>query len=452
MDKILIIDDELSICAALKLALEDKYIVHAVTEPMSGIKLLSDEIFQICLLDLKIGKYDGLDVLKELKKINKNLIVIIITSYGSINSSVEAIKNGAYTYLTKPLNLNDLYHVIEQALEFQKLNEKVEYLSQELENKYVYNGIVGRSQSMKHIFNMIERLKDVDTNVVITGESGTGKELVARALHYSGKRKKEKFVELNCAAIPEGLLEEEMFGHKKGSFTGAIDDKMGKFEIAQGGTLFLDEIGDMSINLQAKLLRVMQQKEYTPIGGTENRKIDVRIIAATNKNLKQMVEEKNFRQDLYFRLNVVELKIPPLRDKRQDLPLLFNHFIQQYNKEFNKNVTGLSREVESMLLNYDYPGNIRELSNIIEYMMVFSNGEIIQIDNVPKEVKEFSIRISDTENVFADSLIGMKLSEIEKIIIECTLRKNGNHRKNTANMLGISERGLRNKLQEYNIK
>lgn len=449
--RILIVDDEFVICTSLVLALEDKYIVKAVTSPSEGIRLMNEECFNICLLDLKLGKYNGLEVLKELKAIDKNLIVIIMTAYGSINSSVEAIKSGAYTYLTKPLNIGELYIVIEQALEYQRLNERVEYLSQELENKYVYGGIIGRSPSMKTVFSMIDKLKDVDTNVVIRGESGTGKELAARAIHYSGKRKKERFEEINCAAIPEGLLEEEMFGHKKGSFTGAIGDKKGKFEVANNGTIFLDEIGDMPFSLQAKLLRVLQQKEYTPIGGTEKKKLNVRIIAATNKDLRAMVERGAFRQDLYFRLNVIEINLPPLREKKQDLPLLFNHFIQQYNADLGKSICGLSKEAEYKLLNYDYPGNIRELSNIFEYAMVLCNGDTIEVDDLPDEIRNRRKSSLAIGGVYADDLIGMKLEDIERIIIAASLERNGGHRQNTADMLGISEKGLRNKIHKYNI-
>jgi len=451
-ENILIIDDEPGICTSLTLALEDIYNVKATTSPMEGIKLLKEECFNICLLDLKIGEYDGLEVLDQLKKIDKNLIVILMTAYGSINSSVDAIKKGAYTYLIKPLNISELYMIIEQGLKYQQLNEKVEYLSHKLECKNEYSGMIGRSPAMKNVFKLIDKLKDVDTNVLITGESGTGKELAARALHYSGRRKKEYFEEINCAAIPEGLLEEELFGHKKGSFTGAIDDKKGKFEFANNGTIFLDEIGDMTLTLQAKLLRVLQEKEYTPIGSNEKKKIDVRVIAATNKDLKALVEEGSFRQDLYFRLNVVEIKLPALRDKKQDLALFFNYYIQKYNRELNKDIKGISKEAERKLLNYSYPGNIREMSNIFEYAMVLSNGDIIEFDDLPEEVKLYEGDLMQKGSVFAENLVGLTLREIEKIVIKASLIKNGGHRKKTANMLGISDKGLRIKISDYDIE
>jgi two-component system response regulator AtoC len=448
---ILIIDDEIGICTSLSYALEDKYDVKAVTSPLEGINLMREECFNICLLDLKIGGYNGLEVFEKIKLIDKSIIVIIMTAYGSIDSSVEAMKKGAYTYLTKPLNLEELYVVIEQALSHQRLNEKVEYLSQELENKYVYNGIVGRSPSMKTIYMLIDKLKDVDTNVVITGESGTGKELVARAIHFSGKRKKERFEEVNCAAIPETLLEEELFGHKKGAFTGATEDRQGRFEVANNGTIFLDEIGDMPFSLQAKLLRVLQQKECSPIGSNEKKKLNIRVISASNKDLKTMVECKEFRQDLYFRLKVVEINLPALREKKQDLPLLINHFIQQYNNELNKNIKGLSARAERKLMSYNYPGNIRELSNIIEYAMVLSNNDYIKFEDLPEDVKGYEEDVSHGNNVFSEDLVGMTLKEIEAIVLKATLIKNGGRIKDTAEMLSISEKGLRNKIHSYNI-
>lgn len=448
---ILIIDDEPGICTSLTLALEEKYNVKACTSAIDGLNKLKNEYFNVCLLDLRIKEYNGLDVLKEIKAIDNNIIVIIMTAYGTIDTSVEAIKNGAYTYLTKPLSTRDLYLIIEQAIEYQRLNEKVEYLSKELENKYVYNGIIGRSAAMKNVFKMIEKLKDVDTNVMITGESGTGKELVARAIHYSGRRKMERFEEVNCAAIPESLLEEELFGHKKGSFTGALEDRQGKFEYANNGTIFLDEIGDMPLMLQAKLLRVLQEKEFSPLGSNEKKKLNIRVIAATNKDLKSMVENGEFRQDLYFRLNVVEISLPALREKKQDLPLLFKHFIEKFNDELGKEIKGLSKEAEKKLLEYDYPGNIRELSNIFESAIVMTNSDIIDVDDLPEEVRLFQKANISKNAIILEDLVGKSLKEIEKQVIAQTLQLNGGHRLKTAEMLGISERGLRYKINEYKL-
>lgn len=456
--KILIIDDEIDICTSLSFALEDQYEVSYAVNPREGLNCLIRDNYNLVLLDLKIGFVDGINVLQEIKNLDVSIQVIIMTAYGSIMSSVDAIKKGAFTYLTKPLNLEELEIVIEQALEYQRLNETVEYLNNELKNKYVYNGIIGKSSVMKNVFNLIEKVKDVDTSVVVTGESGTGKELVARAIHYSGKRKNGKFVEINCAAIPEGLLEEELFGHKKGTFTGAIADKTGKFEYANEGTIFLDEIGDMSYPLQAKLLRVLQQKEFTPLGSNIPVKLNIRVIAATNKDLKKLVEEGKFRGDLYFRLNVIEINLPSLRKKRQDLPLLFKYFIDFYNAEMDKHVVGLSKEAEDCMLNYDYPGNIRELSNIIECAVLLAKENVIEVDNLPVEIRTKRSNFSDELDLTlgktfgTKSLIGLTLQEAEKDLITAALELNKGHRKATATMLGISERGLRNKINEYGIQ
>lgn len=459
MKKILIIDDEASICSSLTFALEDKYDVLSTICPKEGLSIIKNKKIDLVLLDLKIGNVDGLEVLKKIKEINKNITVIIMTAYGSIMSSVDAMKKGAYTYLTKPLNLEELYLSIEQALNYKNLNEKVEYLSNELKEKYEYNGIIGKSKTMKEIFSLIERLKDVDAGVIITGESGTGKEVVAKAIHFTGNRKSEHFVEINCAAIPEGLLEEEFFGHKKGTFTNAISDKVGKFQYANKGTIFLDEIGDMSLNLQSKLLRVIQEKKFSPIGSNEIIETDVRIIAATNKDLSTMIEEGNFRKDLYFRLNIVEIKLPPLRERKEDLPLLFNYFINMYNKEMDRSIKGLSKEAEKLLLDYDYPGNVRELSNIIERGIILSKEDFINVESLPKNISETNIDISsnlnsDNENSSekTNTLSGITLKEAEKILIKNCLELNKGHRKKTAEMLGISERGLRNKINEYNLE
>jgi two-component system response regulator AtoC len=457
MKAILIIDDEKYICSSLTYALEDKYEIKATMDPSEGIEIIKNSKIDLVLLDLKIGEVDGLKLLDEIKKIDEKIVVIIMTAYGSIMSSVDAMKKGAHTYLTKPLNLEELYITVEQALNYRELNEKVEYLSEELKSRYEYKGIIGKSKAMREIFSLIERLKDIDTGVLISGESGTGKELVARAIHFSGKRKNKNFVEVNCAAIPEGLLEEEFFGHKKGTFTNAIADKVGKFQYADGGTIFLDEIGDMSLTLQSKLLRVLQDKKFIPLGSNEVVSTDVRIISATNKDLKKMVKDGMFRRDLYFRLNILEIKIPPLRERKDDLSLLFEHFIKVYNEEMGKNISGLTTQAKKFLLDYTYPGNVRELSNIIERGVILTSTDKIDYDSLPYNVLE-GIKKNVYENKFTsedinelDNLLGLTLKDAERILIKKCLNKNNGHKKNTAEMLGISERGLRNKIKEYEL-
>lgn len=449
---ILIVDDEPGICSALTLALEDHYTVTATTSPLEGLRLFQSQCIDLCLFDLRIGSYDGIALLEQMKQLDKNVAVILMTAYSSIHSAVEAIKRGAFSYITKPLDIEALVVVIEQALGFRDLNERVEYLSRELERKYEYSGIVGRSPAMKGVFALIEKLKDVDTTVLIAGESGTGKELVAKALHYSGRRKGEYFAEVNCAAIPEGLLEEELFGHKRGAFTGALEDRKGKFEFADNGSLFLDEIGDMSLALQSKLLRVLEEREVTRIGSNQPTKIDVRIIAATNKDLRRMMQEGTFREDLYFRLNVIQIKMPALRDKKQDLPLFFNHYINKYNDELNRQVSGLSREVERLLMGYDYPGNVRELANIIQYAVLLCGGDTINVADLPPSVTRAEARSKHGDSVFSEDLVGLKLREVEKRVIMATLARLNGHRKKTAETLGISEKGLRDKIATYRIK
>ena len=452
MPKVLIIDDEAAICSSLTFALEDELTVEATTDPEDGLKRLEKEEFDICLLDLKLGSVSGLDILSRIKQKHPSVIVIMMTAYGSITSSVEALEHGAYFYLTKPLQIDELRSIIRQAVQFLDLNKKVEYLSQELQQKYTFEEMVGKGIVMQNVFNLIDRVKDIDTNVLVTGESGTGKELVVRAIHYNGNRKNEHLEVVNCSAIPEHLLESELFGHEKGAFTGALQSRKGKFESAQDGTIFLDEIGDMPLALQAKLLRVIQQREVTPLGSNEPVQLNVRVIAATNKDLKKAVEKGEFREDLFYRLNVVEIALPPLRERREDLPLLINHFMNQFNKDLGKSVEELSPEVLQWLLNYDYPGNVRELANIIESAIVIARGKVIELPDLTQkyidEIPTIKEEPADV-NKAIQQLVGYTLKEIEEKVILETLKRNNNHRKNTAEMLGISERGLRGKLQIY---
>ncbi|MFC0558241.1 sigma-54-dependent transcriptional regulator [Halalkalibacter alkalisediminis] len=448
MKKVIVIDDEASICSSLEFALEDQYDVVTTTKPNEGLKRIEEDSYDLCLLDLKIGQIDGLEVLKKIKEVSPKTIVVMITAYGTISTSVKAIQEGAYSYLTKPINIDELYSIIQQALHYQHLNQQVDFLSQELEKKYSFEGIIGKSEAMSVVFNLISKVKEVDSNVLITGESGTGKELVARAIHFSGKRKKAHFEVVNCAAIPDQLLESELFGYEKGAFTGAVSSKEGKFQLANGGTIFLDEIGDMPLSLQAKLLRVLQEKVVTKLGSNKEINLDVRVIAATNKNLEQAVKTGEFREDLFFRLDVIKVPLPPLRERKEDIPLLIQHLIEQFNVEMVKNVQGLTKEANRILLNYDYPGNIRELSNIIESSMVLADDRFIEVLDLPQQVQSIQM-VERKEGVTLLDSVGIPLKEMEKQFILATLEANNGHRKNTALMLGISERGLRDKLNQY---
>ena len=454
--RILIVDDEVSICLFLSLALESHYTVDSAASAAEALQKLKEEPARLVLLDLMLGSEDGLALLKEIRSRYPETGVIMLTAYGSIETSLSAMKLGAFSYLCKPVNIEELQIHIGQALAFQSLSERVEELSCQLEVRYHYGQMIGKSPQMQRLYQLIEKLKDVDTSVLITGESGSGKELVARAIHYSGHRRKGNFLTVNCAASPEGLLEEEFFGHKKGAFTGAVSDKPGKLALANGGTLFLDEVGDMPLALQGKLLRAIQEKEYSPIGSNELHKIDIRILSATNRNLRQMVEEGRFRQDLFYRLRVFEINLPPLRSRRQDIPLLCQEFLRQYNGEHKKNLEGIAPQAEKILLNYDYPGNVRELANAVEYAVILAEGPFIQPADLPAEFelsKSFSSAApgQSPQEIVSAYLTGIPMREMERLLIQANLAAVKGKRKDCAAVLGISERSLLYKLREYGL-
>jgi two-component system response regulator AtoC len=453
--KIWIIDDEEGICTSLQFALKNKYQISTFLYPQPALNRINNgESCDVMLLDLRLkGNLDGIEVLKRIKAANPSIMIIMMTAFSSIKTTVEAMRLGAITYLTKPLDLNELELVINKAIEFKKLGEEIEYLSSKLDIEKKTNMIIGESPEMKKVFDLIETVKNVDANVLITGESGTGKELVAKEIHYSGRRKKEHFVVVNCAAIPENLLEAEFFGSKKGSYTGSTQDVKGKMEIADKGTLFLDEIGDMQLNLQGKLLRAIQEKEFTPVGTHETIKTDARIIAATNRDLVSLIKKRKFREDLYYRLNVVTINVPPLRERRKDIPLLSGFFREKYSKEMNKKVTDFDPVAMEILTQYDYPGNVRQLANIIEYACIVNKDGTIYASDFPdylsrSDESELTEKVYDGINKF---LSNSSIKEIEKQAISATLRKNKGVRNKTADDLGISVRSLQNKINEYNL-
>lgn len=450
--RIWIVDDEQGICISLTFALKNTYDVKTFQNSAPLLEQLQRESCDAILLDLKLGDENGLDVLRAIKEADSTIAVIIMTAYASIGTSVEAMKAGAFTYLTKPLDLEELKIVIGQALEFRQLTERVSYLSDELESSRHFDRIIGESDSMKQVYELIDTLKDIDSNVLITGESGTGKELVAKAIHEGGKRRDERFIVVNCAAIPDNLLESEFFGYRKGAFTGADSDRKGKFELADRGTIFLDEIGDMPLSLQAKILRVLQDKEFTPVGAAEPRKVDVRVIAATNQDLHTLIDRKQFREDLYYRLNVMSIEIPPLRERREDILLLCEHFIQQNSFEMRKSISGMTSEAKDLLMHYPYPGNVRQLANILEYACIVCKGGQIGTQDLPAEVRrEFSEGEAFSSGMLETYLSSHSLKDIEKLAIKQTLKKNGGRRDKTAEDLGISKRGLLNKINEYKL-
>ncbi len=445
MNEILIIDDEIAICDSLTFLLEDDYKVFSAQDPINGFKLIQDNHIDLVLLDLKIGKYNGLDSISTIKEFDKSIQIIMMTAHGSIKSSVEAMKLGASHYITKPLDSEELLVLIESSMNLRKLTDKVDNLQQIVENQYNRKEIIGESQELKNILKKVEQIKDLDTTVLITGESGTGKDLIAKALHYGSSRKNENLEIVNCAAIPSDLLESELFGYEKGAFTGADKKKLGKIELANNGTLFLDEIGELDLNLQAKILRVVDDMIISPLGSEKTKSVNVRIITATNRDLEEQVAKGLFRKDLYYRLNVVNLNLPSLRERKEDISLLANHFIKKYSKKFNKNIKSIDDDVIEVLKQYDWPGNIRELDNLIERILVFQENDIIRLSDLPIEHSDNNY---DSKDIIPIK-IGSSLNEAEKQIILATLNFNNGNRKDTADILGISLRNLQYKIKEY---
>lgn len=446
MYNILIVDDEVSILSALKFGLEDHYNISTTPNVPEALEIINSRDIDLVLLDQYLGDYSGLDVLNLIKNNNSRIIVIAMTAYGSIKDSIEAIQRGAYYYITKPLDMNNLMALIDKALDYQSLSDKIEDLTKQIEAESI---IVSSSKAMDEVQKIISRVKELDINVLITGESGTGKELIARTIHETSKRRTKNMETVNCAAIPHNLLESELFGYEKGAFTGANSKHKGKFELANEGTIFLDEIGDLDYQFQAKLLRVIQEKKVTPLGSEKSIPIDFRLIAATNKNLANEVKKGNFREDLYFRLNVINIEAPPLRERMDDIPALTKHFIFKYSKIFNKNVSYFSRSAINTLESYDYPGNVRELENIIERSVALADGNTIEIYDLPKEVvSKVGVNLS---NESVPIYVGDTLEAAQKKLILATLEHCNYNKRQTAKILELSERHLYNKLNQYNI-
>lgn len=451
MQNLLIVDDEPSICVSLSFALEDDYAVWTATDAEAALETVQREQIDCVLLDLSLGQSSGLALLSQIKAIRPQITVIMMTAYGTIESSVEAIKAGAYHYLTKPLHVDEVKLLLAKALEFQALHKQVQVLSEAVKQQQSYAGIIGKSPVMGRVFELIKKVKDIPSSILITGESGTGKELVARAIHFEGNRSKAPFSVINCAAIPESLLESELFGHEKGTFTGAYQSKKGLFERSHGGTVFLDEIGEMPLSLQAKLLRVIQDRVVTPLGSYDQKEVDIRIIAATNRQLEEEVAKGAFREDLFYRLNVIPIRTPALRERMEDIANLIDHFLQRCTLSMGKHEKAFTPEAKKWLYAYTYPGNVRELANIVEYAVALSQGERITLADLPPALTErkqdVQGRHSEKDGVIIPS--GITLEEAERRVILHTLERHAGHRRKTADQLGISERGLRQKLKQY---
>ena len=440
MRKILVIDDEQNIRKMLTRVLSPEgFIVKEANNGLEALKRLQEENYSLVLLDLKMPGLNGIETLKEIRENDLNLPVIMMSAYGSIPEAVEAMKLGALDYLIKPFDIEELKIIIKRAIKQYELEVENIYYREEEEKRFNFDEIIGKSSSINKVLEMVKSVASTPATVLITGENGTGKELIARAIHKNSLRKNSPFVVVNCVAFSPNLLESELFGHEKGSFTGAIAKRIGRFEMANGGTIFLDEIGEMDLTIQTKLLRVLQEREFERVGSSRTIKVDVRILSATNKDLKKEIEERRFREDLFYRLNVFSVDVPPLKERKEDIPLIVEHLTGKYNKILNKKVKKVSAKAMELLLDYNYPGNIRELENIIERSMIMAKDEII-------DEKYFNF-ISKEEYIEKKGT----LKETEKELIIKYLIQNKGNRTKTAEILGISRRSLQNKIKEYQI-
>lgn len=438
MRRILVIeDDPIERESLVDILREEGYEVEGVGSGGEALSLLKDGEFDLALLDNRLPDMEGIEILKTIKKILPSVEFIVITAYGTIEDAVRAMKMGAFHYITKPVNMEELLLLIERAIKRKELEEEIEFLKEEVGKFWSTESIVAESEAMKNILALARRVAPSPISVLLTGESGTGKELLARLIHKLSGRG-GRFVAISCGAIPENLLESELFGYEKGAFTGATRAKPGKFEVAHGGTVFLDEVGELPPSLQVKLLRVLEEREIERLGSNTPRKVDIRIISATNRDLKSMVEKGDFREDLYFRLNVVEIRIPPLRERREDILPLAEHFLNKWSKELGKPIKGFSHGAKKKLLLYDWPGNVRELQNIVERAVVLTRGDTIREEDIPIDVKgeEFSFRLED----------------IERRYIMIALKETGWNIKKAAELLGIHRNTLHLKMKKYGIE
>ena len=447
-EKILVVDDDPGMRDTLEAVLSaDDYKVSTAANGKDAIDILERSKFDILLLDLKMPDCKGTELLPKIKKLDPDNIVIMMTAYGTIKTAVEAVKLGAYDFITKPFELEEIRMIIQKALEMKQLSSENVKLREILSENVVLKGIVGNSPGMKIVFETIKKVVNYDVTILITGESGTGKELIAHAVHHNSSRRDMPFIKLNCAALPETLLESELFGYEKGAFTGAATSKPGRFELAKGGTILLDEICDTSPAMQAKLLRVLQEKEFERVGGTKTVKADVRIVTATNKDIKKEVDEGNFRADLYFRLNVVHVHLPPLRERTEDIAELVHFIIKELNDQFDKNFTSASPEVMNTLLKYRWPGNIRELRNVLEKAVLLGDGNVISLKHLPDELKDARLT---PEKISSQEVT--TLEEMEKVQIYDALQKNNWNQTKAAELLGIHRNTLRDKIKKFDIR
>jgi two-component system response regulator PilR (NtrC family) len=451
--RILVVDDEQSMREFLEIFLRrEGHDVRVAPDVDTGLVHLENDEIDLVITDMQMPGKTGLDLILEARGISPETIVIVVTAFGTTDSAISAMKEGAYDYLTKPFKVDELRLVIEKALEKKVLSKENQRLKQELRSQVRDRSIIGHSQPMQDVFDLIAQVAETKTNVLVSGESGTGKELVARAIHEQSDRVSEPFVAINCGAIPENLLESELFGHVKGAFTGAVQNKEGLFEAAAGGTLFLDEIGELSHSLQVKLLRALQEKVIRRVGDTIDRKIDVRIVSATNRRLEEEVAEGRFREDLYYRLNVIQLTLPPLRERVEDIPVLAQFFIRRFADELGKEVEGMTPETFDLLAGYPFPGNVRELENLVERAVALARDSMIGPDLLPPTVTEARVSASapriDPDGVDLEQLV----ADYERSLLVEALSLAGGVKKRAARLLGVSFRSFRYRLEKLGIE
>lgn len=446
--RILVVDDEINIRGALVTLLEKKrYQVRGVRTGEEALEQLETAAADLVLTDLKMPGMGGMEFLRRLKQKWPDTEVLVMTAYGSIDTAIEAMRCGAYDYLTKPIDRERFPLAVEKALERRALAFENKQLKDRLETRTRFDHMVGESEPMQGVYSLVEMVADSDVTVLLMGESGTGKELVARAIHHKSHRADGPFVTLNCGALPENLFESELFGYEKGAFTGATTNKMGRFELADGGTLLLDEVGELSLKSQVDFLRVLETKEFRRLGGTKIVKVDTRIIAATNRNLEEAVKRGDFREDLYYRLNVVPIRLPPLRERGDDIPLLTDRFLDEFSAQHHREPKEISRDAMRLLRLYAWPGNIRQLRNLLERMVVTVKDPLIQPEHLPEEIRASR---EDARTMVVS--LGSSLKEIEREAIRRTLAEVTNHREKAAKLLGISLRALQYKIKEYGIR
>lgn len=454
--RILVVDDEESIREFLEIMLKKEgYEVTTAEDGLKAKEILSKKSFDMVISDMQMPNVTGIELLKYVKDSYPDIVFMMITAFGTTETAVEAMKMGAYDYVTKPFKIDEVRLNIHNALRSKNLETEVRILKKELVKEYSFQNMVGNSAPMHAIFDLVKRVSQSPTNVMITGESGTGKEVVAKAIHYNGPLKDKPFVTINCGAIPENLMESEMFGHKKGSFTGAIADKVGLFEVADSGTLFLDEVGELPLSIQVKLLRAIQERIIRRVGATEDMKVEVRIIAATNRNLEDMVAKGTFRQDLYYRLNVINIRTPALRERAEDIPLLASHFLKKYNDKLSKAIATISTEAMDILKKYNYPGNVRELENMIERTVALEAGSTILPESLPPMVNTASGRKMASSNEIDVGDDGLDLDkvvgQIEKELLVKAIHAANGVKKKAAKLLKISFRSMRYRIEKYNL-